>query len=306
MAIATYMGDARLSNKDFENLFYTLWEARLDEARPLVRERDLGNTDRLRYGESVMGVVVAPKSNENGQTQYFAPNPGKDVYITTDIYKLGMKATQELREFGRGGDYTQFPSHMVNVLDYTVKTQIFNVFNTAFDPNVPTKYDGQALCSLNHPLAGGGVASNTFQTPADLNEQSFEAACEGMLRTPTEDGVITMQWRPTRLVTSSAKWGDNIRHTRSSFTVTTANNRGPNVPNVVGGLGIEPYFHPMLVSADDWFVMAQESPILLAWTRKPVIYGGQLDIEQNVSWIAKMQHAVVNDTWRGIWGSIGS
>lgn len=305
MAIATYMGDARLSNKDFEAIFTTEWQARLDEVMPLVRETNLNNTDRYRYGESVLGVVVAPKGNENSQTQYFAPHPGKDVYITTDIYKLGMRATQEYREYGKG-DYARFPSHMVNVMDYTVKTKIFNMYNAAFDAGSPNKYSGKALCATDHALAGGGTGSNTFTTTADLNEQSYEAACELMLRTPNEDGVITMRYRPARLITSSAKWGDNLRQSRSSFTLHTENNRGPNVPNVSReAFGVESYFHPMLISADDWFVQAAESPINVVWSRRPTLYGGDLDKEQNIDWICKMQLAVVADTWRGLVGVQG-
>lgn len=304
--IATYMGDARLSNKDFEAIFTTEWEARLQETAPLVREINLNNTDRYRVGESVLGIVVAPAGNENSATKYYAPYPGKNVFITTDIHKFGMRATQEYREYGKG-DYARFPSHMVEVMDYTVKTKIFNMYNDAFDATKPNKYDGQALCSTAHPLAGGGTFSNTFATPADLNEASFEAACEAMLRTPTEDGVITMRWRPRRLVTSSAKWGDNLRQTRSSFTTTVANDRGPNVPNVSReAFGVESFFHPMMVSADDWFLQSEESPIVCVWSRRPTLYGGQLDIEQRIEWIAKMQLAVVSDTWRGIFGVQGT
>lgn len=306
MAIATYMGDDRLSNKDFEAIFQTEWEARLDEVMPLVRELNLNKTDRYRYGESVMGVVVAPKSNENGQTKYFAPHPGKDVFITTDIYKFGMRATQEYREYGKG-DYAQFPAHMVEVMDYTVKTKVFNQYNVAFDVGSPNKYDGKPLCATDHPLAGGGAASNTLATPADLNEQSFEAASELMLRTPTEDGVITQRYVPRRLITSIAKWGDNLRHTSSTFTTHTQNERGPNVPNVSrNAFGMESFFHPMLISADDWFVQSAMSPIAIVWSRRPTLYGGDLDKEQNIDWICKMQLAVVADTWRGLVGVQGT
>jgi hypothetical protein len=307
MAIATYMGDARLADKDFESIFYTEVVANLNEALQLVREVDLNQTDRYRVGESVFGIVVAPKSNENGETKYFAPHPGKNVFVTTDIYKFGMKSTQEYREWGKG-PYERFPIHMAEVLNYTVKVKIFNMYNQAFDANAPNKYTNLALCATNHPLSTSGVGSNKLATSADLNEQAVEAAAELMLRTPTEMGVSDMRYRPTRLISALAKWGDNFRLANSMSTVHTENNRGPNVPNANRDVfGFSSYFHPMLVNRDSWFLQSQESPIAVVWSRRPTLYGGEQfrGIDQAVPWEAKMQLAVVADSWRGIVGVEG-
>lgn len=306
MSIATYMGDDRLSDANFKSLFMTEWDARLDETAPLARQIFLAGTDRYRVGESQMGVVTAPKGNENSTTKYYAPTPGKNVFITTDIFKFGMRATEEFGFLGRG-DYSKFPRHMVQVMDYTLKVMIFNQFNKAFDGAYANAYDGKALCATDHPLADGTPVANTLATTSDLNEAALEAAIELLTNTPTEDGIFSMQYAPKLLMTRTSQWGNNRRHTESDYTTTVANNRGPNVPNIVGSVGLQSYAHPMFLSSDDWFVMSQESPIAVLWTRLPELRGPQInELEGDRSWLTKMQMAVAADTWRGIVGVEGS
>jgi len=184
---------------------------------------------------------------------------------------------------------------------------IFNQFNKAFDAAFPNAYDAKALCATDHELADGTAVANTLATPSDLNEAALEAAVELLINTPTEDGVFTMQYAPKLLMTRTSQWGANRRHTESDYTTTVASDRGPNVPNVVGSLGLQSYSHPMFLSADDWFLLSQESPIAVLWTRLPELRGPHINpLEGDRSWLTKMQVAVASDTWRGIVGVEGS
>lgn len=307
MSIATYMGDTRLSDENFKAIFMTEWNARLDETAPLTRQIFLKGTDRYRVGESQMGVVTAPKGNENSLTKFYSPNPGKSVFITTDIFKFGMRATEEFADFGKG-DYSQFPRHMVEVMDYTIKVMIFNMFNKAFDGAFPNAYDQKALCATDHVLADGVTeVANTLATASDLNEAALEAAVELLSNTPTEDGVFSMQFRPRLLLSRTSQWGNSRRLTESEYTTTVASSRGPNVPNIVGKLGLQSYAHPMFLSADNWFLLSQESPIAVLWSRLPELRGPAINqLEGDRSWLTKMQAAVAADTWRGLVGVEGS
>jgi len=308
MAVASLMQLFRETDERFLSIFMTEWAVAENEVAPLVRERDLQGRDHDRYAERYLGTATAPIAGEGQPFTYISPNEGKSVEILTDIYQFGMKVTEEMRDFGRGG-WNEYPSMMVDVYNHTKVVMVANLLNRAFNSSYPTLYDAKELCATDHPLAGGGTASNELATAADLSEATVEAMIELMQRTPNEDGVLINRYRPTLLITSPSTWGTNVRLTQSQFTTDVSSNRGDNTVNAITSVyGLQTFTHPYLQDADASFILdSARTPLEVIYARRPTLYPGYIEQgTRNWVWTSKMQLAVKATGWRGIVGTAGA
>jgi hypothetical protein len=311
MAKGTIEQFLREVDERYRAYFFEEWNTQLDQALPLVRQTFLQGTDRYRVSENYLGFATAPRSNEGAKYSYYTPNQGKETIVTTDIYKFGMKASEELRDYGRAHQIDMWPRLMVEVLNHTVKVMIFNMFNRAFSGSYPTKYDGQALCSASHPLGntGLGTASNVLATAADLSEATLEAMIELQARTVNESGVPTGTYTPSLLLTGGGSWGDAERVTKSQYTQAPSTSRGSNtISAITSRYGIRTMAHPLISDNDASFLLdSQRTPLNVVWARLPELK--EAYIEQGTDdwvWHIKMQLAVIADNWRGIVATAGA
>lgn len=307
MAKASLDAMLRETDERYRSIFFTEWDARLDVTREIARERDLG-TDHDRYSELVAGLSTVPQKAEGSQYDYYAPQEGKEVYFRTYIHKFAFKATEELRDFGNSGQINEYAALQSEICDHTIKVSIYNLLNRAFSSSYPTEYDAVELCKTSHALAGAaGTASNRLGTDADLTETSLEAMIELLLKTPNEDGVYIGR-TPSLLITSSAQWGQNVRLTRSTMTTLQGSGESGNAINAAtNAYNLKTHVSPLITDTDASFVMADKSPFLVAWTRRPTLKPVVVD-DQTDDWIwrVKMQYAVIAETWRGIVGTTGA
>jgi len=308
------MGLASLNQlfRETDRQYLAVFEAELEvstsEVARIVRERDLVGRDYDRYSERYLGTVTAPIAGEGQEYTYISPNEGKAISILTDIYQFGMQVTEEMRDFGRGG-WRGYPSMMVPVYNHTKVVMVLNLFNRAFNSAYPTVYEAKELCATDHALAGGGTGSNKLATAADIAEATVEAMIELMQRTPTEEGVLSNQFKPGLLVTSPSTWGDNVRITQSAFTQSPTDERGPNTVSAITSIyGIQTWTHPYLQDADASFLLdPSQTPLEVIWARRPKLYPGYIKQgTENWVWNSKMQVAVKATEWRGIVGTPGA
>lgn len=312
MSKATLEAFLRQVDERYRAEFFELWDVQLDKALDLCRQTFLQGTDRYRTGESYLGFATAPRSNEGAKYTYMSPQQGKETIVETSIYKFGMKASEELRDYGRDYLIEQWPQLMVNVLQNTVRVMIFNKFNRAFTAGVhATNYDGKALIADDHPLGNTtlGTASNKLATAADLGEATLEALIELLGRTPNETGVPTGQFMPSLLITGGGSWGDAERVTQSQYTQASTSIRGPNtISAITSRYGIRTMAHPMISDNDASFLLdSRQTPLNVVWARLPRLK--EAYIEQGTDdwvWEVKMQLDVIADNWRGIVGSPGA
>jgi hypothetical protein len=311
MGKATIEEFLREVDERYRAYFFEEWDSQLDQALPLVRQTFLSGTDRYRVSESYLGFATAPRSNEGANYTYYTPNQGKETIVSTDIFKFGMKATEELRDYGRAHQIDLWPRLMVEVLNHTVKVMIFNMFNRAFSGTYPTKYDGKALIADDHPLGNVtlGTASNVLATPADIAEATLEALIELLGRTVNESGVLTGTFMPSLLITGGGSWGDAERVTKSQYTQAPTNVRGPNtISAITSRYGIQTMAHPMISDNDATYLLdSRRTPLNVVWARLPELKAAY--IEQGTDdwvWHVKMQLAVIAADWRGIVGTPGA
>jgi len=302
----TYLGGLYEIDKNYDAVFFTEWDTRLAAALELVQEKNLVGTDRYQIGEMFVGFATAPQKSEGSEYDYYAPQDGKNYSVQADIYKFAFKATEELRDFGNTNQVMEYARLMAEIMDHTVKVNIYNLFNRAFDSNYPVAYDAVELCKTSHALANGSTGSNRLGTDADLGETTVESMIELMIATPNEDGAFIARV-PKLLVTATNNWVKALQVTGSSqTTLQGVGESGRAVNAITRAWNIQPHFSPYLTDTDASFLIADKSPLALVWARRPELKSVYVD-EKTDDWIwrLKAQFATVADTWRGIVGTSG-
>lgn len=308
MSKASLAADPREVDDRYRSIFFTEWDTRLAETLEIAVESDFpSGKDHDKVGELITGLAVAPLKVEGSDYDHYAPQPGKNVTVTSDIYKFAFKATEELRDFGQSSQTDEYARLMAQIMDHTIKVQIYNMLNRGFNSSYPTLYEAKEMCATNHTLATGGTATNELATPADPSETSLESLIELLVSTPNEDGVF-MPIAPRRYVTAISNWGTAMRLTGSSQTTLQGTGESGNaIMAVTRAWNILPHFSPYLTDADASFVIGDRSPIRLTWARRPDLRPVYIDPgTDDWIWRIKAQWKVYAPTWRGIVGTAGA
>lgn len=307
MAKALLMSDPRETDLRYRALFMTEWDVRLEELNEISRQEDLNGVNTYRVGELFAGLTSAPQSIEGAEYTQYAPQPGKNWVVTTGIYKFAFRASEELRKYGRSNQIATYPKLMVDIIDHTIKVQVYNHYNRAFNSSYPTLYDSTQLISTSHPLANGATASNRLAVDADLNETSLAAGIEVMIRTPNEDGVF-MGMAPRVLMTNTAQWDKTIQLTGSSDTTLQGSGESGRAINAVTrAWNIRPHFSPYITDTDAWFLISDKAPVNIVFADRPSLKPVFVDpMTEDWIWRIKGDWVTVLDTWRGVVGSQGA
>lgn len=304
MSKASILADSRETDERYRALYVVEWDSRLNETREVSRTTQLADgLDHWRFGELVTGLTSAPIKGEGSTYDYYSPEPGKNVSYGTDIYKFAFRATEELRKFGRSNQILEYPRLMAEIMDITLKVQIYNKYNRGFSSSYPTEYDAVELFKTTHSLSGGGTASNLLATAADLSETSLEGLIELLIKTPNEDGVY-MGVAPRVLMVSTNQWGAATRLTQSATTTLQGTGEsGMAINAVTRAWNIVPHFTPYLTDTDSVYLLAERPPVHVVFAGsggvpavKPVVVDTETD---DWVWRCKGQWRVVIDDWRG-------
>jgi hypothetical protein len=93
---------------------------------------------------------------------------------------------------------SRYTKSLARAMAYTKQVKAAAILNNGFS-SAYTYGDGVSLFSTAHPLVSGGVNSNTFTTPADLNETSLEAAVIQIAGWTDERGLLIAA-KPKKLI----------------------------------------------------------------------------------------------------------
>ncbi len=112
---------------------------------------------------------------------------------------MGFAITEEAMEDNLYDSLSQrYTKALARAMAYTKQVKAAAILNSGFSGG-PTYGDGQTLFSTAHPLVSGGTNSNTFSTPADLNETSLEAAVIQIAGWTDERGLLIAA-KPKKLI----------------------------------------------------------------------------------------------------------
>ena len=152
---------------------------------------------------------------------------------------------------------TQFmPSNLGLIESFQQTKEIYgaNVLNTATTYNASVGGDGQALCSLNHPI-DGGVVANTPVVQVDLNESTLLNSMISIRTNFKDQAGLKVFARGRRLVVPPQLEPVAIRLTKTELRPGTANNDVNAIMMTAGGLPEGYMVNDFLTSSRAWFLL---------------------------------------------------
>jgi hypothetical protein len=170
------------------------------------------------------GFSAAPVKNEGSAIAYDNAQEAFTARYNHETIALGFSLTEEAIEDNLYDSLSaRYTKALARAMAYTKQTKAASVLNNGFTAGTFAGGDGVALFSTSHPLVSGGVNSNTFSTPADLNETSLEAAVIQIAAWTDERGLLIAA-KPKKLVVPPALQFVATRLLETQLRVGTADN----------------------------------------------------------------------------------
>jgi hypothetical protein len=145
------------------------------------------------------GFSAAPVKNEGSAIRYDNAQEAWTARYNHETIAMGFAITEEAMEDNLYDSLSQrYTKALARAMAYTKQVKAAAILNSGFSGG-PTYGDGQTLFSTAHPLVSGGTNSNTFSTPADLNETSLEAAVIQIAGWTDERGLLIAA-KPKKLI----------------------------------------------------------------------------------------------------------
>lgn len=297
-------------DKNYQDIFWTEWDAKLEELWEIMDQRDcIPGHNFYTLAELHATLATAPNMVEGESFKSYAPQQGKDQRIDTDIFGFCFKATYDFQLFGHQQRLEDYARLQAEIMAETIKVRGYNLLNRGFNEDFKLKYDDKPLFALDHPLANGGTASNTLAVPADLSEAQLEALAQLLEEMVNEDGVFMSQ-EPGVVCVNTAQAGNVVRYTQSNVTVEQAPGKSGNAVNAYShrwGTG-KPHISPHIQDRNAVYMFARDmSPLKWAWAEKMNMLPLHVDPDNlDVRWRTRMRGIEVAESWRGVVASEGT
>jgi len=267
------------------------------------------DSSKKAYEEDVLlvGLGYASEKPEGGEYTTDSGQEGWTRRYTHRTVALGFDVTEEAIEDNRYMDLgAKYSTALARSMRQTKEVYAAAILNNATDGTNYPGGDGVSLLSASHPLVGGGTASNTLATAADLSESSLEDALI-QVRTAKDDRGLPVMIKPKSLVVPAQSEFNAIRILASQLRVDTANNDA-NAVQMKGFFGNMPTVLTNLTDSDSWFVITDARDGLKVLNRTPMVIP-KVTIDPktgNFCYRARERYSEGFTDWRGVYGSMGS
>lgn len=264
------------------------------------------NSDRSFEEETKLsGFGLAPVKSEGSAISYDNAQEAWTARYTHETIALGFSITEEAVEDNLYDSLSaRYTKALARAMAHTKQIKAAAVLNNAF--NTAVKYgDGQALCSANHPLVGGGANSNVPAVATDLNETAIENAVIQMSQWTDERGLLIAA-KPKKLIIPPQLQFIATRLLETDYRVGTADND----INAVKSNGVIPQgytVHNWLTDPDAFFITTDIPNGLKHFVRAPLKTGMDTDFDTgNIRYKARERYSFGASDPLGIWGSPGA
>jgi hypothetical protein len=214
------------------------------------------------------GFSAAPVKNEGSAIAYDNAQEAWTARYNHETIAMGFSLTEEAMEDNLYDSLSaRYTKALARAMAYTKQVKAAAILNSGF--SAATTYgDGVALFSTAHPLVNGGTNSNTFTTPADLNETSLEAAVIQIAAWTDERGLLIAA-KPRKLVVPPALMFVATRLLETELRVGTTDNDINALKNngsIPEGYTVNHY----LTDTNAWFLTTDVPNGLKHFTRMPL------------------------------------
>lgn len=251
-----------------------------------------------------IGFGAAPDKEEG---DVYAEDAGAQGWVARYDIKtvaLSFSITQEAIEdnqYQRLGP--KYARELASALHYSKEIDAANVLNFAASSGY-NGGDGVPLLSTDHPLWGGGVASNMLATPADFSEASLEDVLI-MIRRNRDDRGVPKRLKPVRVVGAPEEEYNFHRILKTPGRPGTPDND----INAVKSKGIftsDPAIITNLVNPKLWVIRTDKRNSLKMMNRLSIERRMTQDSKTgNFEYYARHRYQPGWSDWRGAFGSQG-
>ena len=251
------------------------------------------------------GFSAAPVKNEGAAIAYDNAQEAWTARYVHETIAMGFSLTEEAIEDNLYDSLSaRYTKALARGMAYTKQVKAASILNSGFAGG-PTYGDGQVLFSTAHPLVNGGVNSNTFAAPADLNETSLEAAVIQIAGWTDERGLLIAA-KPRKLIVPPALQFVATRLLETELRVGTNDNDINAIKNngsVPEGYTINHY----LTDTNAWFLTTDVPNGLKHFVRTPLQTSMDADFDTgNSRYKARERYSFGVSDPLGIFGSAGA
>ena len=251
------------------------------------------------------GFSAAPVKNEGSAIAYDNAQEAFTARYNHETIALGFSVTEEAIEDNLydalSGRYTKA---LARAMSYTKQVKAVSPLNNGFSAAYPGG-DGVALFSTAHPLVNGATNSNTFATPADLNETSLEAAVIQIAAWTDERGLLIAAM-PRKLIIPPALQFVATRLLETNLRVGTTDNDVNALKNngsIPEGYAINHY----LTDTNAWFLTTDVPNGMKHFERMPLSNSMDGDFDTgNVRYKSRERYSFGWSDPLGMFGSPGA
>ena len=251
------------------------------------------------------GFSAAPVKNEGSAIAYDNAQEAWTARYVHETIAMGFSLTEEAIEDNLYDSLSaRYTKALARGMAYTKQVKAAAILNNAFSGG-PTYGDGVSLCNTSHPLVSGGTNSNTFSSPADLNETSLEAAVIQIAAWTDERGLLIAAM-PKKLVVPPALQFVATRLLETELRVGTNDNDINAIKNngsVAQGYTVNNY----LTDTNAWFLLTDVPNGLKHFVRTPMQTSMDADFDTgNSRYKARERYSFGVSDPLGIFGSAGA
>tara|TARA_R100001480_G_scaffold115567_3_gene115626 strand:+ start:248 stop:1156 length:909 start_codon:yes stop_codon:yes gene_type:complete len=252
----------------------------------------------------MIGFGAAPTKAEGAMINY---DSGREGFVSRYVHEtvaLAFAITEEAEEDGLYGSLgAKYARALARSMQQTKEIKGANVFNNATGTSVGG--DGVSLLNASHPLGGGGTASNTLSTAADLSETSLETILV-QISTAVDDRSIPVALSGRKLAVPPQLVFIAERILKSNLRPGTADND----INALRNMGMIPegvVVNQRFTDPDQYFILTDCPDGMKHFLRSPIKKAVEGDFETgNLRYKVRERYSFGFTDWRGVYGSEGA
>ena len=252
----------------------------------------------------MIGFGAAPTKAEGAMINY---DSGREGFVSRYVHEtvaLAFAITEEAEEDGLYGSLgAKYARALARSMQQTKEVKGANVFNNATGTSVGG--DGVSLLNGSHPLGGGGTASNTLATAADLSETSLETILV-QISTAVDDRSIPVALSGRKLAVPPQLVFIAERILKSNLRPGTADND----INAMRNMGMIPegvVVNQRFTDPDQYFILTDCPDGMKHFVRAPIKKAVEGDFETgNLRYKVRERYSFGFTDWRGVYGSEGA
>lgn len=295
-------GFSRLIAPGLRKVFMGAWDTWPEEYSKIANVL----TSKRAYEEELMGAGLGrfEVKPEGQPITYDEPTQGNDQRYTHASYALGFRVTREMWDDDLYGVMKKMAKELAISARMTCELEFASLLDDAFAGAVHTGADGQALCSLDHPLTAGGTYSNTPAVTVDLGIGALRAASERLERMVNERGLPENRGRGQEIICSPTfQWvaEEILKSKNKAYTAD-------NTMNAFDGMGLTHMVSHYMSDEDFWFLTTEKSrhDVKWFWRLKPEFENEDDFDTKDAKFTGYMRFSYGFTDWRGFDGSSGA